>query len=239
MDYFKQINNTIELLVKDHQLEQAVNMIQEQLKTFVREPYFSSWKKLLNSLTKELNTKQLNNEFNLWYKNLTSDQLMNQLVKNHKVDFNFLQLYWKKFAFDENQHQFFNYLLNINAITQEDKFLLFYLIASKSNASYLFFNSILNLNENVNQQTIIAYKQYQDELTLFFNEQIKKDVTIRQWCHQCLDLLIIYYFPIFPSTYLKISSKELGTKIINYVNDCQANKLDDRNVIAKVMHYFN
>ena len=42
MDYFKQIDNTINLLVNDHQIEQAVNMIQEQLKTFVPEPYFSN-----------------------------------------------------------------------------------------------------------------------------------------------------------------------------------------------------
>ena len=239
MDYFKQIDNTINSLVKDHQLEQAVNMIQEQLKAFVPEPYFSQWKKLLYSLNKELNAKELDSQFKNWYANLTSDDLMSNLVKNHQVDFNFLQWYWKKFPFNKNQAQFFSYLFNSTQINQADKFLLFYLIANKTNDSLIFFNDIINVHHQVNKDMIIAYKQYQDELTNYFNEEIKKDVTIRQWCHQCLDLMVIYYFPIFPSTYLKISSTYLGKLIINYVNDCQANTLDDNSVIAKVMHYFH
>ena len=239
MDYFKQIDNIINSLVKDHQLEQAVNMIQEQLKAFVPEPYFSQWKKLLYSLNKELNAKEVDSQFKNWYANLTSDDLMSNLVKNHQVDFNFLQWYWKKFPFNKNQAQFFSYLFNSTQINQADKFLLFYLIANKTNDSLIFFNDIINVHHQVNKDMIIAYKQYQDELTNYFNEEIKKDVTIRQWCHQCLDLMVIYYFPIFPSTYLKISSTDLGKLIINYVNDCQANTLDDNSVIAKVMHYFH
>ena len=116
---------------------------------------------------------------------------------------------------------------------------MFYLIANKIKSSIVFFNDIINFKQEVNKDTVIAYKQYQDELNLFFNEEIKKDVTIKQWCHQCLDLMIIYYFPIFPSTYLKISTNELGKLIINYVKDCQENKLDDTSIIAKIMHYFN
>ena len=172
MDYFKQINNTIQSLIKDHQLKQAVNMIQEQLKTFVPEPYFSNWKKLLYSLSKELNAKELNNQFNQWYQNLKEDELINNLVKNHKVDFNFLQLYWKKFPFNENQSQFFAYLLNSNVINQEDKFLLFYLIASKTNQSYLFFNELTNVHQNVNKNMVIDFEKYQHQLNDFFNETI-------------------------------------------------------------------
>ena len=81
MDYFKQIDNTIKLLIKDKKIEEAVNMIQEKLKTFVPEPYFSSWKQLLASLAKGLHTKQLNAELNKWYANLQEDELMNNLVK--------------------------------------------------------------------------------------------------------------------------------------------------------------
>lgn len=239
MDYFKQINNTIQSLIKNHQLKQAVNMIQEQLKTFVPEPYFSNWKKLLYSLSKELNAKELNNQFNQWYQNLKENELINNLVKNHKVDFNFLQLYWKKFPFNENQSQFFAYLLNSNVINQEDKFLLFYLIASKTNESYLFFNELTNVHQNVNKNMVIDFEKYQHQLNDFFNEQIKKDVTIRQWCHQCLDLMVIYYFPIFPSHALNISNEKLGQLIIKYVNDCQLNKLDNSSLIAKIMHHFN
>ena len=238
MDYFKQIDNTLKLLIKETKIEEAVNMIQEQLKTFVPEPYFSSWKQLLSSLSKQLNAKQLNDELNKWYANLHEDALMSNLVKNHQVDFNFLQLYWKKFPFDENQSQFFTYLFNSNQIKQEDKFLLFYLVVNKINHSFIFYNDIINIHENVNQQTAIAYQEYQTKLNKLFNDEIKKDVTIKQWCHQCLDLMIIYYFPIFPSTYLKISDEKLVAMIINYVNNCQANQ-NDNGIISKIMQHFN
>lgn len=239
MDYFSQIDGTIKQLINNQQIKEAINMIQEQLKAFVPEPYFSQWKKTLSSLTKQLNIKQANDEFTKWYDNLTKDELLNHLVKNHQVDFNFLQLYWKKFPFDEDQGEFFCYLFNSKQISQPDKFLLFYLVVSKINHSFIFYNEIINVHEQVSKDTVIAYQKYQNQLSKLFDEAIKKDVTIKQWCHQCLDLIIIYYFPIFPTTYLKITTEQLVDLIINYVNNCQTNNPDDQSVISKIMQYFH
>ena len=239
MDYFLEIDHSIKQLIKNHQIKEAVNMIQEQLKTFVPEPYFSQWKKILVALTKELNAKQANDEFNKWYNNLTKDQLMNKLIINHQVDFNFLQLYWKKFSFDEEQAGFFSYLFNSKQISQQDKFLLFYLVVGKMNHPFTFYNEIINCHVTVGKDTAIKYQQYQKQLNDLFEQLIKKDVTIRQWCHQCLDLLIIYCFPIFPTTYLKISNEKLVNLIVNYVNDCETNQANKENVISKIMQYFH
>lgn len=239
MDYFLQIDSSIKQLINNHQIKEAINMIQEQLKTFVPEPYFSQWKKKLSSLIKELNNNQINEEFKQWYSNLSKDQLMNNLVKNYQVNFNFLQLYWKKFPFDQDQAEFFCYLFDSKQIKQPDKFLLFYLVTAKINHSFSFYNEIINCHKTVSKDTAIAYQQYQIELNELFNQVIKKDVTIKQWCHQCLDLIIIYYFPIFPTTYLKITPEQLVNLIINYVNNCQANKVDDKNIISKIMQYFH
>lgn len=170
--------------------------------------------------------------------NLTKDDLFTYIINNHKVDIHFLNLYLDKFKTidDKNQITTLQFTLDREDIKQDDKFALLVFLLKRTKHTYYFYNAIFKVRTKIDQSFLANYNVYNSELNNFLNKLVDKDVTISTLSKQVINLINTYYFPSFPYQKMKISVKELATKIYQYVIDTFNN--NENNSFSKIFNYF-
>ncbi|MBO6094685.1 DUF3196 family protein [bacterium] len=190
----------------------------------------------------ELNQIKQKEEEKQYFNNLKKTDLINNLLKDKKINLSFLNIYLNKFKNIDSEEdiEIFQLILNRRDIQQDEKFELLKFLIMNSKHNYQFYNAIINKKELINDQFLKQYNEQIKEMKNIINFEVNKDVTLQNLSYQLLNLINLYYFPSTMQKELKINDKMLAKMIIEQINNqFYINKKQTNKIIEKILKYFN
>lgn len=242
MSIYELINEKYNSLIKENKFEDALKLLEDEINSsFIIQPYYDDWNNKIKNLKQIIYSNDKEKKINDFTKKLKKSDLISYIVKDGKIDFNFLNLYLQKFIeIDNDQIKVLQFLFTNKNILQEDKFKLFsILLANTSNKNnFLFLNSIINKDKEIDDNVLNNLNLNIKKCSDLLNELSNKEITNYQLSIQILNLLNVYYFPFSPEEILKISSEKLTKEIYKFVKNSLSNKENNSKIIKKVLKYF-
>ncbi|MBQ5492689.1 MAG: DUF3196 family protein [Mycoplasmataceae bacterium] len=243
MNLYEQFDKKIQQLIQDDKKFELVHLLKDELNTsYVPEPFYSKWTNLLKKLSVELNQTKQKEEEKQYFNNLKKSDLINNILKDKKINLSFLNIYLNKFKnIDcEEDIEIFQLILNRKDIKQDEKFELLKFLIMNSKHNYQFYNAIINKKELINDQFLKKYNEQIKEMKNIINFEVNKDISIQNLSYQLLNLINLYYFPSTIQKELKINDKMLAKMIIEQINNqFYINKKQTNKIIEKILKYFN
>lgn len=243
MNLYEQFDNKIKQLIEDDKKIELVHLLKDELNTsYVPEPFYSKWTNLLKKLSVELNQIKQKEEEKQYFNNLKKADLINNILKDKKINLSFLNIYLHKFKNIDSEEdiEIFQLILNRRDIKQDEKFELLKFLITNSKHNYHFYNAIINKKELINDQFLKKYNEQIKEIKNIINVEINKDVTLQNLSYQLLNLINLYYFPSTMQKELKINDKNLAELIIEQINNqFYINKKQTNKIIETILKYFN
>ncbi|MBO6073038.1 DUF3196 family protein [bacterium] len=190
----------------------------------------------------ELNQIKQKEEEKQYFNNLKKADLINNLLKDKKINLSFLNIYLNKFKNIDSEEdiEIFQLILNRRDIQQDEKFELLKFLIMNSKHNYQFYNAIINKKELINDQFLKQYNEQIKEMKNIINLEVNKDISIQNLSYQLLNLINLYYFPSTMQKELKINDKMLAELIIEQINNqFYINKKQTNKIIEKILKYFN
>ncbi|MBO7044234.1 DUF3196 family protein [bacterium] len=190
----------------------------------------------------ELNQIKQKEEERQYFNNLKKTDLINNILKDKKINLSFLNIYLNKFKNIDSEEdiEIFQLILNRRDIQQDEKFELLKFLIMNSKHNYQFYNAIINKKELINDQFLKQYNEQIKEMKNIINFEVNKDVTLQNLSYQLLNLINLYYFPSTMQKELKINDKMLAKIIIEQINNqFYINKKQTNKIIEKILKYFN
>lgn len=243
MNLYEQFDKKIKQLIEDDKKIEVVDLLEDELKTsYVPEPFYTKWSNLLRKLSVELNQIKQQEEEKQYFNNLKKADLINNILKDKKINLSFLNIYLNKFKNIDSEEdiEIFQLILNRRDIKQDEKFQLLKFLITNSKHNYQFYNAIINKKELINDQFLKKYNEQIKEIKNIINFEVNKDVTLQNLSYQLLNLINLYYFPSTMQKELKINDKNLANLIIEQINNqFYINKKQTNNIIEEILKYFN
>ncbi|MBO6042379.1 DUF3196 family protein [bacterium] len=190
----------------------------------------------------ELNQIKQKEEEKQYFNNLKKADLINNILKDKKINLSFLNIYLNKFKDIDSEEdiEIFQLILNRRDIQQDEKFELLKFLITNSKHNYQFYNAIINKKELINDQFLKQYNEQIKEMKNIINLEVNKDISIQNLSYQLLNLINLYYFPSTIQKELKINDKMLAKIIIEQINNqFYINKKQTNKIIEKILKYFN
>ena len=243
MNLYEQFDKKIQQLIEDDKKLELVHLLQDELHTsYVPEPFYTKWTNLLKKLSVELNQIKQKEEEKQYFNNLKKADLINNILKDKKINLSFLNIYLNKFKDIDSEEdiEIFQLILNRRDIQQDEKFELLKFLITNSKHNYQFYNAIINKKELINDQFLKQYNEQIKEMKNIINLEVNKDISIQNLSYQLLNLINLYYFPSTIQKELKINNKMLAKIIIEQINNqFYINKKQTNKIIEKILKYFN
>lgn len=243
MNLYEQFDKKIQQLIEDDKKLELVHLLKDELHTsYVPEPFYTKWNDLLKKLSVELNQIKQKEEEKQYFNNLKKADLINNLLKDKKINLSFLNIYLNKFKNIDSEEdiEIFQLILNRRDIQQDEKFELLKFLIMNSKHNYQFYNAIINKKELINDQFLKQYNEQIKEMKNIINLEVNKDISIQNLSYQLLNLINLYYFPSTMQKELKINDKMLAELIIEQINNqFYINKKQTNKIIEKILKYFN
>lgn len=243
MNLYEQFDKKIKQLIEDDKKFELFHLLKDELNTsYVPEPFYTKWTNLLKRLSVELNQIKQKEEEKQYFNNLNKADLINNILKDKKINLGFLNIYLNKFKNIDSEEdiEIFQLILNRRDIKQDEKFELLKFLIMNSKHNYQFYNAIINKKELINDQFLKKYNEHIKEMKNTINFEVNKDVTLQNLSYQLLNLINLYYFPSTMQKELKINDKMLAEMIIEQINNqFYINKKQTNKIIEKILKYFN
>ena len=243
MNLYEQLDKKIKQLIEDDKKNELVHLLKDELNTsYVPEPFYTKWTNLLKKSIIELNQIKQKEEEKQYFNNLKKTDLINNILKDKKINLSFLNIYLNKFKNIDSEEdiEIFQLILNRRDIKQNEKFEFLKFLITNSKHNYQFCNAIINKKELINDQFLKQYNEQIKEMKNIINFEVNKDISIQNLSYQLLNLINLYYFPSTMQKELKINDKMLAELIIEQINNqFYINKKQTNKIIEEILKYFD